>query len=151
MPNLAKVLKEEIQRLARKETKAAVATLCSDNTTLKRTIAELKRRIATLERDSRRLLTYMQKSREVSVKASDKEIQQSRITAKMILGLRDKFGLSQVELALLLDVNPQTVYQWEHKEGRLSFRGHAKAAIIELRKLTASEVESRLDALDERG
>ena len=145
MPNLAKVLKEEIQRLARKETKAAVATLRSDNATLKRAIADHKRRIVALERANRRLLSYMRKSREGAIRASDEEIDKARITAKMIRGLRDKFGLSQADLALLLDVNPQTVYQWEHKEGRLSFRGHAKAAIIGLRKLTAAEVEKRLE------
>ena len=151
MPNLAKVLKEEMQRLARKETKAATATLRRNNATLKRTIADHKSRIATLEREYLKLLSYMQKSREESVKASDEEIQKSRITAKMIRGLRDKFGLSQAELALLLDVNRQTVYQWEHKEGRLGFRGHAKGRIIELRKLAVSEVASRLDTLDKRG
>ena len=145
MPDLAKVLKEEIQRLARKETKASTASLRKDTATLKRAIADHKRRIAILERDNRRLLTRARKSLEGSVKASDDEIKSSRVTAKMIRGLRDKFGLTQGELALLLDVSPQTVYQWEHKEGRLSFRGDAKAAIIELRKLTASEVASRLE------
>lgn len=149
MPNLAKVLKDEIQRLARKETRAATARLRKDNTALKRVIADHKGRLAILEKDNRRLLSYMQESREGSIKASDEEIQKARITAKMIRRLRDKFGLSQAELALLLNVNPQTVYQWEHREGRLSFRGDAKAAIIELRKLTAIEVASRLDALDE--
>ena len=99
MPNLAKLLKDEIQRLARKETKAATATLRSDNTALKRAIVDHKRRLATLEKDNRRLLSYMQKSRDGSIKASDEEIQKARITAKMIRGLRDKFGLSQVALA----------------------------------------------------
>ena len=151
MPNLAKVLKDEIQRLARKETKAAIATLRKDNTTVKRTIADHKRRIAALERENRRLLSYMRKTRGGSVKASDDEIEKARITARMILGIRNKFGLSQGELALLLDVNPQTVYQWEHREGRLSFRGDAKARIIKIRKLDGAEVASRLDTLKGRG
>ena len=148
MPNLAKVLKEEIQRLARKETKAATTALRRDNALLKRAIADHKRRIAALERDSRRLLSTMERARKGSIGASEDEIQKSRITAHVIRGLRDKFGLSQRELALLLDVNAQTVYQWEHKEGRLSFRGDAKASIVGLRKLTPSEVANRLDAVD---
>jgi DNA-binding transcriptional regulator YiaG len=151
MPNLVKVLKEEIQRLAKKEAKAAIATLSRDNAALKHAVADHKRRIAKLERDNRRLLSAMQKSRESSIEASDDELQKARITAKMIRGLRGKFGLSQAELALLLGVNSQTVYQWEHKEGRLSFRGDAKAAIIGLRKLRTTEIARRLGALNERG
>ncbi len=151
MPNLAKVLKDEIQRLARKEIRAATATLRKDNAALKRAIADHKRRLATLEMDNRRLLSHMQKARKGSIRASDEEIQKARITANVIRGMRDKYGLSQAELALLLDVNPQTVYQWEHREGRLSFRGDAKAAIVQLRKLTASEVASRLERENEQG
>ena len=151
MPNLAKVLKDEIQRLARKEIRAATATLRKDNAALKRAIADHKRRLATLEMDNRRLLSHMQKARKGSIRASDEEIQKARITANVIRGMRDKFGLSQAELALLLDVNPQTVYQWEHRGGRLSFRGDAKAAIVQLRKLTASEVASRLERENEQG
>ena len=149
MPDLAKVLKEEIQRLARKETKASTASLRKDTATLKRAIADHKRRIAILERDNRRLLTRARKSLEGSVKASDEEIKTSRVTAKMIRGLRDKFGLSQAEMALLLEVSSQTVYQWEHKKGRLTFRGHSKAAIVELRKLSVAEVATRLTRLGE--
>jgi hypothetical protein len=41
------------------------------------------------------------------------------------------------------------VYQWEHKEGRLSFRGNAKAAIVAIRKLNRKEAQQRLEALSE--
>jgi hypothetical protein len=47
-------------------------------------------------------------------------------------------------LAKLLDVNPQTVYQWEHKEGRLTFRNDIKTRIVEVRKLTASGAKKHL-------
>ena len=42
MPNLAVVLKYEIRRLARKEIRAATASLKSDNANLKRAVAQLK-------------------------------------------------------------------------------------------------------------
>ncbi len=38
MPNIAKVLKDEIQRLARREVNQAIASLRKSNTTLKKTI-----------------------------------------------------------------------------------------------------------------
>lgn len=149
MPDIARVLKEEIQRLARKEVKATTTALRKDNAVLKRVAADHKARIAKLERDNRSLLTDTAKRRSESLEVTDKEIDEARITAKMIRAMRSKLGLSQVELAKLLDVNSQTVYQWEHKEGRLSFRGNARAAVVALRKLNRKEAQQRLEALSE--
>ena len=151
MADVAKVLKEEIQRLARKEAKAAVAQLRKDNAVLKRTIAEHKRRLAKLERENKDLLREANKRGKAMAQATqvaDTEVEKARITAKMIRGLRAKLKLSQPEFAKLVDVNPQTVYQWEHKSGRLAFRGGAKARIVEVRKITASEARALLEAAE---
>ena len=139
MPNIAKALKEEILRLARKEAKAATAGLRKDNADLKRTTADQRRRIAKLERHNRRLVIEANRRRKEAVQVTDDEVESARITAKMIRAVRAKLGLSQAQLARLLGVNSQTVYQWEHKEGRLSFRGNAKAAIVAVRKLDRKE------------
>ncbi len=145
MPDIAKAFKEEIQRLARKEIKAAVGGLRKDSAALKRAVADHKRRLARLERENRRLSTDFEKRRKESVKVTDTEVERARITGKIIRAIRSKLGLSQAELAQLLAVNPQTVYQWEHKEGRLAFRGNAKAAVVEVRKLTKQEARQRLE------
>ena len=50
MSNIAQILKQEIQRLSRKEIKDATTGLRKDNVTLKRTIAEHKRRLKELEK-----------------------------------------------------------------------------------------------------
>lgn len=50
MPHIARILKEEIQRLARKEVKVATAVLRKDTIALKRAVAELKRRVAGIVR-----------------------------------------------------------------------------------------------------
>lgn len=150
MPDIARVLKEEIQRLARKEVKAATAALRKDTVVLKRVAADHKRRIVKLERDNRGLRMDAARRRKESLEVTDKEVGRARITAKMVRGMRSKLGLSQAELAKLLDVNSQTVYQWEHKEGRLSFRGNAKAAILAVRKLSRQEAQQRLDALSQK-
>lgn len=150
MPDIARVLKEEIQRLARKESKAAVASLRKDNAMLKRAVADHNRRLAKLERENRLLLAEAQKRRKQSMQVTGDEVDKARITAKMIRAIRAKLHLSQAELAALLGVNAQTVYQWEHKEGRLNFRGDAKAAIVDVRKLDKKEAQQRLDALQEK-
>ena len=147
MPDIARVLKEEIQRLARK---AAVAYLRKDNAMLKRVAADHKRRLATLERENRLLTADAQRRRKQGMQVTDSEVATARITAKMIRATRGKLSLSQADFAELVGVNAQTVYQWEHKEGRLSFRGDAKAAIVVLRKLNRNEARQRLEALREK-
>ena len=144
MPDIAKVLREEIQRLARKEVKGAIGGLRKESVTLKRSVAEHKRRIAKLEQDNRKLLAKAARRQAEVLEVTGDEVEKARITAKTITGIRAKLGLSQAELAKLLGVNSQTVYQWEHKEGRLDFRGDAKARIIEVRKLGARQARERL-------
>jgi len=144
MPNVAQVLKEEITRLARKEVKSSTAKLRQDTIDLKRRVADHGRRVASLERENKRLGRIVAAGRKESVKASGDEVEKARITAKMIKSIRKKFKLSQADFAKLLDVAPLTVYQWERKKGRLTFRGDSKAKIVEVRKLTVAEVKKRL-------
>jgi len=146
MPDIAKVLKEEVLRLARKEVRVATAGLRKDNAALKRAVGDHKRRVAKLESGSRRLLATANKRRKEGMETTDEEIQRARITAKMIRSIRAKLKLSQGDLARLVGVNSQTVYQWEHKEGRLTFRGNAKAAIVAVRKLDRKQAQQRLQA-----
>ena len=144
MPDIATVLKEEIRRLAKKENKAATVKLRKDNVKLKRVAADLKRRVAKLERDNKQLVADAQEWRSKSVKAGKTELEKARITGKMIKKLRNRLELSQESFAKLAGVTPQAVYMWEHKKGRLTFRGNSKAAIIELRKLKKREAAERL-------
>ncbi|MCH7908399.1 MAG: helix-turn-helix domain-containing protein [Candidatus Hydrogenedentes bacterium] len=150
MPDIARVLKEEIQRLARKESKMAVANLRKDNAMLKRVAADHKRRLAKLERQNRLLLSEAQKRRKQSMLVADGDVDKARITAKMVHATRDKLRLSQADFAKLVGVSTQTVYQWEHKEGRLSFRGNAKTAIVAVRKFNRKEAQQQLEALREK-
>ena len=147
MPNIAKVLKEEMQRLARKEVKTAVSRLHKDTAALKHAAADLKRRVASLERDARRLVLEANKRRKETIQVQDDEVARSRITAKMVRAIRAKLNLSQAELAALIGVNSQSVYQWEHKKGRMGFRGNAKSEIVALRKLNRKEAHQKLAAL----
>ena len=141
MPDIAKVLRDEIQRLAKKEAKAATSSLKKDNATLKRTAADHKRRLAQLERDNKYLLAQAKKLQGSVGKPSGDDVDKARITAKMVRSVRSRLGLSQAKLAKILGVATNTVLLWEQKEGRLGFRNpETKAKIVGLRDMTKAEV-----------
>ena len=147
MANIDKLLKDEFRRLARKECVVATALLRQDNAALKRAIADHKRRLIVLERDNRRLVSAANSQRQSAVQPNSPAVARARITAKMILAIRQRLKVSQTDFARLVVVNPLTVYNWEHKDGRLVFRGDVKAKIIAVRQMTQREVKEQLAAL----
>ena len=147
MPNIAKVLKDEFARLAKKEMKAIATSLKKDVVALKRAAADQKRRLAKVEQDNGRLLGLVEKAKEKSVQVSNEEVKSARITAKMIRSIRRRLGLSQAEFAQLVGVGSVSVFQWEHKAGRLAFRGDSKANIVAVRKMNKIEARRKLDEM----
>ncbi len=148
MPNFAVAFKEEVQRLARKELRDSAGKIQKDMAALKRSVADHRRRIAALERENRSLVREASKRQTATAETAPDEVTKARVTAKMVRSLRKKLGLTQGELARLLGVSAQSVYQWEHKEGRLTLRGPTKAAIIEARKLGVRDARRQLDGMD---
>jgi DNA-binding transcriptional regulator YiaG len=144
MPNIAKMLKDEIQRLARHEIKVAIAGLRKDNAVLKRTVADLKRRSAKLESVNKRLVakTGAGSPREDSI--PEDKVKSARISGRMIRSIRDRLGLSQQAIAKLMGVSSQAVYQWERKGGRLDLRGNNKARVVAIRSMGKREAKQRL-------
>ncbi|HUT24685.1 MAG TPA: helix-turn-helix domain-containing protein [Sumerlaeia bacterium] len=147
MPSIEKVLKEEIQRLARKEIKAATADLRKASASHRRLLADFRRRIAHLEQDGRRLVRGLAKRGKEAAEIVDEEVEKARITAKMVRSIRTRLGLSQADFAKLVGVHKLSVYQWEHKEGRLSFRGDTKTAVVSVRNMTKAEAWKRLEEM----
>ena len=145
MPNINQVLKEEIQRLARKEIRAATNYLKKDNATLKRTVADHRRRLVQLERDGKLLQKHTEKH---AIKADKDEVEKSRITAKMIRSIRQRLGISRGDFGSLVGASANSVYLWENKEGRLTFQGDTKARIVALRGMRKAEVWEKLDQME---
>ena len=146
MPNVMKVLKEEIARISRKEVKAAVAPIRRPSAKLRRHVANLKRRVAQLERETKRLhalLKTMETSRSAAASVPEAE-QKARITAKGMRSLRRKLRLSQAEFAALARVTGPAVAIWEGKEGPLRVRSTTRKAILALRGIGAREARKRL-------
>jgi DNA-binding transcriptional regulator YiaG len=144
MPNLSQAIKAEIVRISRKEIKASVNPLRSSNFILKRTVAELNKRIAGLEAENKRLLS-LSKNRMEQPLVSPEVAEKARITSKGVRKLREKLGLSQDEFARLLGVSSQSVYAMEHKEGRrLRLRPATLANLLSVREMGKREAKSRL-------
>ena len=77
--------------------------------------------------------------------AAADELDKARITGGMIKRIRKRLGISQADLAKLLGVSGQSVYQWEKKTGRLTLRGNTKSAIVDVRKLGKRDAKRRLE------
>ena len=145
MANIMTVLKAEIVRLARKEAKALTAPLRKPANTTRLTLADLKRRVAALEQENKRLAALLSK---VPQPAPAEEPAKAKgwISGKGILSMRRKLGLSQEAFAQLVGVSPNAVYQWERKSGMLRLRKKTRAAVMAARELGAREAKAKLAA-----
>jgi DNA-binding transcriptional regulator YiaG len=142
MSNFASQLKTEISRIAKKETRTQAAVLKKAQATHRAEIADLKRRIASLEAVVRRLAKTSARPN-TPAKAED-EPQGLRFRADGFASLRKKFGLSAVQMAQLLGVSNQSVYHWE--TGKSKPRAAQLQAIAAVRKLGKKQVAERLAA-----
>ena len=143
MSNVMTVLKAEISRLSRKEAKQAVAPFRKPTAGARRTFADLKRRVALLEKENNRLGALMAKIPQPEPVAAPTG-SRNWISGKGVRSLRQKLGLSQEAFAKLVGVSPQGVYQWERKPGMLRMRDATKAAVMAVRGLGAREAKARL-------
>jgi DNA-binding transcriptional regulator YiaG len=145
MPNLATAIKEEIQRLARKEiksqtgsTKQAVAQYRREIASLKRQVRKQEQKIAYLEaRERQRLL-------EVPA-AADQASEGIRFSARSVKAQRERLGLSAADYAKLIGVSQLTVYNWEL--GKTRPRQEQLTALVALRGIGKREALKRLELL----
>lgn len=149
MPNLSQILKAEIGRISRKEVRASVNPLRSTNYILKRTVASLKKRVAFLEVENKRVIAALNAIQE---KTNESAIAQGadakvRVTSRTIRALRKKLGLSQDSFAALLGVSGQSVYIMERKSGRLRLRGSTLIKLLALRGIGKREAARRVEEI----
>jgi DNA-binding transcriptional regulator YiaG len=148
MSNVVKMLKAEIARISKREAKSATKAIGKSNTWLRRTAADLKKRLVLLEKENKRLVAAMKKFQvEEPQKPDQEEGKKARFTSKGILALRKKLRLSQADFGKLLGTTPHAVYLWEKKLGALNLRDKTKAAILSIRGLGAREAKEKLAEL----
>ncbi len=143
MPNVAAVLKEEIQRLARKEAKSALDEAQAENRALKREVANLRKRLDAIEKNGARPAGGSQTPAAPHTETAAEY--GARVTGAMIRRMRERFEMTQAELAHLLDVSAQSVYQWEKNLGRLNLRGRTQQAVLEIRDIGKREAQRILE------
>jgi DNA-binding transcriptional regulator YiaG len=151
MSNVVKILKAEIARISKKEAKSATQAIGKSNTWLRKTVADLKRRLVLLEKENKRLGATLKKYQVAQPENADQEEgKKARFTSKGILALRKKLRLSQADFGKLLGTTPHAVYLWEKKIGALNLRDKTKAAILSVRELGAREAKEKLAELGKK-
>ena len=143
MPNIGSVLKEEIVRLSRKESRSQIDPTKKATIRHRREIAELKRQVAQLERQvallSRKTLGAP------AVVPADTTGKPARFSAKGLRVQRERLGLSADDFGKLLGVSAQSIYNWEHEKARP--RAEQLSKVAALRGIGKREAKARLEQL----
>ncbi len=143
MPNIGALLKTEISRLCRREVRKEVAGVKKMSAAYRHDIAALKRQVATLQRKS----ASLEKRTKIQINSQSPALPNRpvRFVAKGLRSLRARLGLSASQLAVLLGVSEQSVYNWETKKA--TPRRGQLAAIIAMREVGKRDAHARLDSI----
>jgi DNA-binding transcriptional regulator YiaG len=144
MPNLAATLKEEIQRLARKEIKAQTGSTKQAVAQYRREIAKLKRQVREQEKKIAFLEAQEQK-RLGQPKATGESLEGVRFSARSVKAQRERLGLSAADYAKLVGVSALTIYNWE--QGKSRPRKEQLAALVAVRGIGKREALTKLELL----
>jgi len=138
MGKLETALKDEISRIAKKQTKALLEKHVDDIRKLKQRVAELQGEVVELKK------ARAQEDAHLKMQTASTSDQKVRVSASQIKKLRTRLKISQPELALLLDVSPAAVGFWE--TGKANPRDDKKTQIAALRSLGLRDVKRLLEA-----
>ncbi|MBU6199817.1 MAG: helix-turn-helix domain-containing protein [Xanthomonadaceae bacterium] len=141
MPNIGALLKAEITRLSKREIRQEMAGVKRASASYRREIAALKRQVIALQRKS----ALLEKRTVADIKPAARPDRPIRFVAKGLRSLRKRLGVSAAQLALLLGVSEQSVYNWEAKKA--TPRKEQVVAISAMRGLGKREAQSRLESI----
>ena len=144
MPNIASVLKDEVVRLARKEVRRELEGLKKASAQNRSEIAELKRRLAVLEKKNARLEKTT--SSKAASPSEESATTRTRFSAKGLATHRQRLGLSAAEMGALLGVSAQSIYHWE--SGKSKPREQQLSAIATVRSMGKRQAKARLAELN---
>lgn len=146
MPNIASLLKAEISRISRREIRTQTQPLRKASAAYRREIAALKREVQNLRRQTGLLAKQTAKPAEADrARGSAPPL---RFVAKGLRSLRARLGLAAPDLARLLGVSDQSIYNWELK--KTVPRKEQLVALATIRSLGKREVWARLEGIDSR-
>ena len=143
MPNIGTVLREEITRLSRKESRGQIDPTRKATAQHRRDIAELKRHVAQLERKVNLLARKtLNKPPAASAGSPGKPV---RFVAKGLRSQRKRLGLSAADFGKLMDVSAQSIYGWENESANP--RREQVAKLAALRGIGKRDAVARLQQL----
>lgn len=141
MGKVESTIKAEIMRLAKREVRGTFFPLRREVHSLRLKLSGLSKNFLALDRLARETLQEQAKKK-MELQASPEEVKISRLTPQRIRLLRNKLGLSQKDLGMLLDVSIGAVGMWE--KGKFTPSAKKKAALIALRKLGKRDAKKLL-------
>jgi DNA-binding transcriptional regulator YiaG len=141
MGKVETVLKAEIMRLARRETRRGVAKHTEELRRLRQRMSALEREVRALRaaRAEEQVKTKIRMATQTVVSDQSPAV---RLGPKLIRSLRTRLGISQADLAKLVGVSAVAVGTWE--SGRSRPRPETKARIVALRSLGRREAKRLL-------
>jgi DNA-binding transcriptional regulator YiaG len=142
MSNLAAILRQEIQRLSRRESRSQMAATKKASTQHRRHIAALKRQVETLERQVAQLRRRAASGKADTASATETTEPKIRFVPKGLKSHRERLGLSAADFGRLVGVSAQSVYNWE--QGHSNPRPQQLKAIAGLRSAGKRAVQALL-------
>ena len=141
MGKVETVLKAEIARLSRRETRRLMTKHVEELRRLRRRVAELEHEVRALKaaRAEEQARTKIRAAAETVAGAQATTV---RLSPRLIRSLRNRLGISQAELAKLVGVSAVAVGTWE--SGRSRPRVVSKGRIAALRSVGRREVKRLL-------
>lgn len=144
MPDLAAVLRLEISRLARRESRSQMKGLRKASAQFRRDIARLKRDASGLGAAIARLKRGVGKA--AAPQPSDADSATVRFRAQGVASHRKRLGVSAADYGKLIGVTGHTVYKWEHGASRP--RRAQLTALASIRPLGRREALARLKQIN---
>lgn len=144
MPNFAGLIRDEVRRLARKETRAVVSPLRKQINSLRRRVAQQRQLLAKVERAARTAVRHAggaPQSREEAGGARSR----FRFSAAWMRKHRARLKMSREKYAKLLGSTAQSVLGWE--SGRTRPRQKTVELWARLRQMGVREIRSALEAM----
>jgi DNA-binding transcriptional regulator YiaG len=143
MPNIAAVLKAEITRLAKKESKFATANLQRASVQYRSDIAKLKKLVGQLARE----VVGLRKQQQAQPQASEEPEENGRFSARSVKAQRKRLGLSALDYGKLVGVSGLTIYSWE--AGKSRPRKAQLAGFMAVRGIGKREAAQKLEEIEQ--
>ena len=148
MGKIESTIKAEVERLAKHEVKTVFRPLRKEVWGIRLKLSNLLKAFAPMNRLAKEIAE--EKAKEPKLAASLEEVKASRFTPERIKRLREKLGISQRELGILVGATTGAVLSWE--KGKFKPQREKKAALVALRKVKKRDVKKMLaEKVEDKG